>query len=367
MIYFDNAATSLKKPEEVKQALLWALENCGNPARGAHEAALNGLRTLAGARQAIADFFGVGSASHVVFTPNATAALNLAIGGIRGHIVTTAAEHNSVLRPLYRRGSISIAPVDGEGRLNLNRVEAAVRPDTEALVMTHASNLTGNVYDIEAASALCKQKDLRLIVDAAQTAGLLPIDMKKLGLAALCFSGHKALLGPQGIGALCLSPGFLPSPCYVGGSGSDSFSKEHPSALPSRLEAGTQNAHGAAGLAAGIAYVQGREGACFAEADRLARRFIAGLRSLEAYRAYGDLDVPLRTPVVALNHRSIDSAELAYRLDRDYGIAVRAGAHCAPLMHRALGTENRGALRFSFSHFNTEAEVDEALEALASL
>ncbi|MDL2293128.1 aminotransferase class V-fold PLP-dependent enzyme [Ruminococcaceae bacterium OttesenSCG-928-D13] len=367
MIYFDNAATTLPKPEAVKAAVLLAMDSCGNPARGAHGAAMNALRTLLAGREAVAGFFGVPGAENVAFTPNATAALNLAIGAVRGHIVTTGAEHNSVLRPVHRRGNYTVVSLDALGRLDFDRLEAAIRPDTGAVVMTHASNLTGNVYDIAAAGRLCRAKGVRLIVDAAQSAGLLPIEMEKLGLSALCFSGHKSLYGPQGIGALCLAPDFRPEPCFVGGSGSDSFSPEHPGRMPERLEAGTQNAHGVAGLRAGIEYVKARAGACFAEADQLARRFTSGVRNLAAYTLYGDLDAQLRAPVVALNHRRMESAELALKLDDGYGIAVRAGAHCAPLMHKALGTGEAGAVRFSFSHFNTADEVDTALEALEVL
>lgn len=367
MIYFDNAATSMPKPDEVKRAVVQAMDSCGNPSRGAYSASLNGLRTLMAAREIIAGFFAVQNAENVVFTANATAALNLAISGIKGHIVTTAAEHNSVLRPVYRHGNYSIVPVDSAGKLNLDQLEAAIRYDSEAVVMTHASNLTGNVYDIMAVSEICKRKNIKLIVDAAQSAGLLEIDMEKMGLAALCFSGHKALYGPQGTGMLCLSPDFRPEPFYVGGSGSESFSHHHPYEMPDRLEAGTQNAHGIAGLLAGIDYVRNQEGACYRKADKLARRFISGVRKLDAYRLYGDLDARLRTPVIALNHCVINSAELAFQLDRDHDIAVRAGAHCAPLMHKALGTEEIGAVRFSFSHFNTEAEIDTALAALADI
>lgn len=363
MIYFDNAATSMPKPDKVKNAILEALDNCGNPARGSHKASLNGLRTLLNAREQIADYFNVSNSSMVVFTQNATAALNIAISKVKGHIVTTASEHNSVLRPIYRHGSYTIVPVDSLGRLDMNRLEAEIRPDTEAVVMMHASNLTGNIFDISMAGEICRRKGVSLIVDAAQTAGLIEIDMQKIGISALCFSGHKSLFGPQGTGALCLSPEYQPMPFIVGGSGSNSFSQEHPKIMLDRLEAGTQNAHGIAGLSAGIEYVKEKEGACFYEANELSQRFLSGIKEL-GYFLYGDFNAPLRTPVVAINHPTLDSAELADTLSNRYGIAVRAGAHCAPLMNKALGTENRGTVRFSFSHFNTIQEVDLALQAL---
>lgn len=367
MIYFDSAATSMPKPQQVKDAIMFALEHCGNPSRGANKAALTGLRTLLSARQATAEIFNVEKIEDVAFAQNATAALNIAINGVRGHIVTTQAEHNSVLRPVYRQGNYTIVPVDERGRLDMNQLEAAIRPDTEAVVMTHASNLTGNVFCLETASEICQRKGVHLIVDAAQSAGLINLDMQKLKLSAVCFSGHKSLYGPQGTGGVCLGQGFYPGPLVVGGSGFGSFLQQHPADMPDRLEAGTQNAHGLAGLAAGIRYVQAQNGGCFEAADGLARQFAKGVETLGAYQLYGDLSAGVRTPVVALNHKRIDSAELAHRLHSIYSIGVRAGAHCAPLMHKAMGTQATGAVRFSFSHFNTSDEVAFALEALAAI
>ena len=366
MIYFDNAATSMPKPDRVKEAVLSALNSCGNPARGAHGASLDGLRTLAYGREQIARYFNMASGDRVAFMPNATAGLNIAISGIKGHIVTTAAEHNSVLRPVYRKGNYTIVPVDFLGRVKVEQLEEAIRPDTGALVMTHASNLTGNVYDILAVGEVCRRHKIHFIVDASQTAGLIPIDMEKTGISALCFSGHKSLFGPQGTGAICLSALYKPEPLLVGGSGMDSFSPTHPDRMPDRLEAGTQNAHGIAGLSAGIEYLCEKEGQCFIEADVLARRFATEVEGL-GYKLYGDLEAEKRTPVVALNHPSLGSAELADLLYRRYKIGVRAGAHCAPLMHKALGTEKTGGVRFSFSHFNTQQEVDFALDAMETL
>jgi cysteine desulfurase family protein len=363
MIYFDNAATSLPKPKKVKDAVLEALDACGNPSRGAHDAALNGMRILAEARTLIAGFFHAGDAKRSVFTSNATAALNIAISGVRGHIITTAAEHNSVLRPLYRRGNFTIIPVDRTGHWDMDLLEPAVRADTEAVVITHASNLTGTVYDIDSAGAFCKGKGLKFIVDASQTAGLIPIDMQKSCVSALCFSGHKALYGPQGTGGICLSGEYAPAPLIVGGSGFDTFSREHPSKLPDMLEAGTQNVHGIAGLKAGVEYVRDKNGFCFQEALRISKHFIGRVSSLP-YQLLGISESDLRVPVVAISHKTIDSAEIAYRLNSEYNIAVRAGAHCAPLMHQALGTGSAGAVRFSFSHFNSLEEVEKSIDAL---
>ncbi|MGL5436533.1 MAG: aminotransferase class V-fold PLP-dependent enzyme [Lachnospiraceae bacterium] len=368
MIYLDNAATTLPKPPQVIAAVCEAMNTYGNPSRGAHEAALESLRCLFKTRTALAQLFGVPDPQWVAFSANATAALNIAISGLRGHVVTTAAEHNSVLRPLYRRGNYTVVSLDSFGRLDLDQLEQAVQADTEAVIMTHASNLTGNVYDIESVGAICHRKGIRLIVDAAQTAGLLPLDMVKSNIAALCFSGHKSLYGPQGTGGLCLDASrYRPAALAVGGSGSDSFAQEHPQVLPDALEAGTQNAHGIAGLLAGITYINSLNGAAFAEADRHARRFIMAIQQMPQAVLYGEVDAPLRTPVVSLNLLGLDSAETADLLSENYGIAVRAGAHCAPLMHEILGTRATGAVRFSFSHFNTDEEVGLAIDALGEI
>ena len=368
MIYLDNAATTMPKPPQVTDAVVAAMNICGNPSRGAYEASLEGLRCMLQARVALARLFGVENPLWVAFTMNATAALNIAVAGIKGHILTTAAEHNSVLRPICRQGNYTVVPLDRLGRLDLDLVEQSIRPDTEALVMTHASNLTGNVYDIHGAGQLCRQKGIKLIVDAAQTAGLLPLDMAADGITALCFSGHKSLYGPQGTGGICLNAGqYQPEALVIGGSGSESYSPLHPQAMPDALEAGTQNAHGIAGLLAGVEYIDRMDGRCFMEADRQARRFIEGVRQLPGITLYGDVDAALRTPVVALNLQGQDGSEVADKLNEHYGIAVRAGAHCAPLMHETLGTVRTGAVRFSFSHFNTTAETDRAIQAIEEI
>lgn len=367
MIYLDNAATTMPKPAGVAQAVAAAINSYGNPSRGAYDASLNGLRCLFKTRAAISELFGVGDPMRVALTQNATAALNIAIAKLNCHIVTTAAEHNSVLRPVYRGGNYSVVPLDSLGRLDMNRLEDAIEPKTGAVVMTHASNLTGNVFDIRTAGKICRRKGVRLIVDAAQTAGLLPIAVQDIGISALCFSGHKSLYGPQGTGGICLGADFQPDPLVVGGSGVESFAMNHPHSLPDALEAGTQNSHSFAGLLAGITYVSQCDGSVFSEADRHARRFAKEVGNGERVVMYGDLQAPVRTPVVALNIRGMDSAEVATLLVEQYDIAVRAGAHCAPLMHETLGTVRTGAVRFSFSHFNTDQEVDRAIGAVKEI
>lgn len=340
---------------------------CGNPGRGAHQSAMSAARVLLEARMAIAEFFGVRDPARVIFTHNATMALNIAIAGLEGHVTTTAAEHNSVLRPLHRRGNYSVAPLDERGRLDPDRLELCLRGDTGAVVMSHASNVCGNVYDVKAVANLCRRRRIRLVVDAAQSAGLLPVDVDGSGISALCFSGHKSLCGPQGVGCVCLGEDFFPPPLVVGGSGSDSLSALHPARLPDALEAGTQNLPGVAGLLAGVGHVRSLAGEQFVRPDSLARDFIREVRGIDGLTLYGDIDAQLRLPVVALNLPGVDAARLAALLEERYNIAVRAGVHCAPLMHRTFGTESTGSVRFSFSHDNTPEEATAAVAALREI
>ena len=365
MIYLDNAATTLIKPDCVKKAVLHAMDSFGNASRGAHTPALDALRVLLETRIALASLFGLSEDPlRVVFTPNATVALNIAIAGIKGHIVTTAVEHNSVLRPIYRQDNYTIVPCDSKGCVSIDAICSAIRPDTGAVVLTHASNVTGNVFDIDTIGELCAARGVHFIVDAAQSAGLLPINMKNI--SALCFTGHKSLFGPQGTGGLCLGTNYMPEPLYIGGSGHHSFDHKHPQELPDALEAGTQNAHGIAGLLAGVQYIQSAGLAVIHnKVDELARLFTDSLADTPGVTLYGDLAAPLRAPVVSLNIEGYDSGQAAYLLFEKYGIAVRSGAHCAPLMHDALKIS--GSVRFSFSHFNTREETQFAVNAVRTL
>ena len=382
MIYLDNGATTLQKPECVKEALLEAMASMGNSGRGVHDASLYAGRTIYRARESLAELLGAAAPEQVVFTANATESLNLALGGLFGpgdHVITTVCEHNSVLRPLYRLQGVELsvlpvkAAVDSKeerqaGILAYDELESLLRPNTKALIITHASNLTGNITDLERAAAFAKKHSLLLIVDAAQTAGAVPMDMERMGIDVLCFTGHKGLYGPQGTGGVCVRPGLSIRPLKVGGSGIHSFDREHPSEMPAALEAGTLNGHGIAGLGAaarwlletGVEQIRAREQA-------LLRRFVDGVKEVEGVTLYGNPDLDRRTGIQSLNIRDYDSARVADWLYEDYGIAVRGGAHCAPLMHEALGTREQGAVRFSFSYFNTEAEADEAAAAVREL
>ncbi|QGZ99191.1 MULTISPECIES: aminotransferase class V-fold PLP-dependent enzyme [Dehalobacter] len=375
MIYLDHAATSFHKPPEVAKAVYRALQGIGNSGRGAHSASLDASRLVYHTREVISELFNVGDPSRVVFTCNATESLNLAIQGLLKsgeHCITTAIEHNSVLRPLYlmeERGvHLTVVPADAKGCIGVSQIEAAVRTETKAVVLTHASNVTGNVLDIEAVSKICSKHNLLFIVDASQSAGIIPINMQKIGISALCCSGHKSLLGPQGTGVLCLADGVFPAALKLGGTGVDSFSRIMPKFLPAALEAGTLNTHGLAGLLAACNYLKTYgQLKILKEATELAKLFEEGIKNIPGINLYGDFEAALRTPVVALNVRDIDSGEITDELFQRFGIATRAGAHCAPEVHRTFGTEEQGMVRFSFSHFNTKNEVKEAITALKIL
>ncbi len=377
MIYLDNAATTLNKPQQVTDAVMRAMTgSMGNAARGVHQGSLAAARAIYEARSLISDFISVGAPERVIFTHNATEALNIAINGMipgGSHVITTDTEHNSVLRPLYRlrdtRGvSLSFVGTDSAGRIDPADFEALITPETSAVICSHASNLTGNIADINAVGRIARRHGLIFIVDASQTVGSVPVSLKDANADAVCFSGHKGLMGPQGTGCLCLSGRVIPSPWNVGGTGIQSFSETQPESLPERLEAGTLNSHGIAGLAAAVRYINeiGLDNIMKKERE-LTERFINGINNITNIKTYGDISCAGRTPTIALNIADHDSAEVADELAETYDIAVRAGAHCAPRMHRALGTVEQGAVRFSFSWFTEASEVDAAIAALKEI
>ena len=375
MIYLDNAATTLCKPQPVIDAVVAAMTTLGNSARGTHDGSLSASRTIYGTREKLADFFGCSRPDHVVFTCNSTEALNIAICGLLDpgdHVISTDLEHNSVLRPLYRleaerNVSLSFVPADRQGNLDYSGFERLIRPETRAIVCTHASNLTGNAVDIGRVGEIAHAHGLTFIVDASQTAGVLPIDMAAQHIDILCFTGHKSLMGPQGTGGLCLGEGVKLRPWKVGGTGVQTYSRFQPEQLPTLLEAGTLNGHGIAGLSAALDYIREVGVDTIQEKEEtLMCRFYEGVTAIPGVTVYGDFTAP-RTAVVALNIRDYDSGEVADALSQDYGIATRSGAHCAPRMHRALGTEGQGAVRFSFGWFNTETETDTAIQAVKEL
>lgn len=375
MIYLDNAATTLRKPPQVGQAILAALDHLGNSARGAHSGAMDAAHTIYGARVKLARLFHCPRPDHVIFTANITAALNLALCGLLqpgDHAVSTVMEHNSMLRPLYRledeRGvRVDFAPADRQGRIDCDALDRLCRTDTRLVVCGHASNLTGNVLDLRRVSDIAHAHGALLVVDAAQTAGARPVDMEALGIDVLCFTGHKGLMGPQGTGGLCIRPGVEIAPFQVGGTGVQTYRRRQPDQYPTRLEAGTLNGHGIAGLSAALDFIAevGPE-AIEAREAALTRRLHDGLRTIPGVRLYGDFAAP-HAGIVTLNIADLDSGAVADALAQDYDIAVRAGAHCAPRAHEALGTVEQGAVRMSVSYFTTEEEIDAAIAAVAAI
>lgn len=377
MIYLDNAATTQRKPQCVVDAVVDAMNTMGNGGRGAHGTALKASRAVYDTRRKIAELFGCKRADHVAFTCNSTEALNIAIRGTLNpgdHVISTDLEHNSVLRPLYYLEencgvSLSFVPANRQGLVDYADFEKLIRPETRAIVCTHASNLTGEVLDLKIIGDIARKHDLLLIVDASQTGGCVPIDMEEMNISILCFTGHKGLYGPQGTGGLCVREGVDIRPFKVGGSGIHSYSKEQPEEYPTRLEAGTLNSHGIMGLSAALDFLKETGVDTIADYEhKLMMRFYNGVVSLPGVTVYGDFsEGHVRTAVVTMNIHDYDSSAVSDELAECFDIATRPGAHCAPRMHYALGTQEQGAVRFSFSWFTTEEEVDAAIAAVKEI
>lgn len=375
MIYFDNAATTMRKPDCVMDAVVNALRNFGNSGRGAHEASMDASRMIYETREMISDLFHLGNPRQVAFTGNSTESLNTVIQGMFSegdHVITTVLEHNSVLRPLYLMESqgvrLTILPCDEKGVPDYEKLEGSIGNDTKAVVCTHASNLTGNKTDLERVGKICRRHGISLVVDASQTAGVFPIDMQSMNIDVLCFTGHKGLFGPQGTGGICVREGVKIRPLKVGGSGVHTYLKEHPADMPTALEAGTLNGHGLAGLHAALGFLKETGVEAIHEREvKLMRQFYQGVVSIPGVKVYGDFSTDDRAAIVALNIGEYDSSEVSDELAVTYGISTRPGAHCAPLMHQSFETVNQGMVRFSFSYFNTEEEIETGIAAVREL
>ena len=375
MIYMDNAATTMQKPREVVEAVAAAMCSMGNAGRGAHGASLGASRTIYDTREKLAKFFNADSPKQVVFTSNSTESLNTALKGVLepgDHAISTMLEHNSVLRPLYQLEDqgveLSFVKSNLKGTVDYDEFEGLIKDNTKVIVSTHGSNLTGNVLDIKKIGAIAKKHNLIYIVDASQTAGVFPIDMKAMNIDILCFTGHKGLLGPQGTGGMCVREGLTVKPLKSGGSGVQTYSKHHPYEMPTALEAGTHNGHGIAGLNAALEYLE-KEGIdnIRAREQELMWKFYHGIKDIPGVKIYGDFDTTHRCAIVSMNIGDYDSSEVSDELLMTYDISTRPGAHCAPLMHQALGTVEQGAVRFSFSHYNTDEEIEIAIRAIKEL
>ena len=375
MIYFDNAATTLCKPPGVAEAVAEAVVSLGNAGRGAHGVSLDAARMIYGVREKLCRLFNAEDPTRIAFTSGGTESLNIAIKGIAGpgdHLITTAAVHNSVLRPSYEMqaagAELTVVACDDLGRVDPQDIERNIRANTKAVICTHGSNVTGNIPDMERIGAITSQYDISLIADASQAAGECMIDVRKSSIDVLCFTGHKGLFGPQGTGGIYVREGVELRPLKTGGSGVQSFSRTHPAEMPTSLEAGTLNSHGIAGLDAALDWiVETGIDEISHKTKLLADRFCEGIREIPGIKVYGDLCMKRRLPVVSLNVGDTDSSYISDVLYRDFGIATRPGVHCAPLMHETFGTEKQGAVRFSFSYFNSEDEVDEAIGALRKI
>lgn len=375
-VYLDNAATSWPKVPEVVVAMKDYLENCGgSPGRAAHGKALVASRLVYGVRDLLATLFNASSPDRVIFTKNATEAINLVLFGFLNpgdHVVVSSMEHNAVMRPLReleKRGiSLSIAQCDLHGFLDPLAVKAALTPRTRLILLTHASNVTGTLLPIADVAAMTRESGIRFAVDAAQTAGVCPIDVQSVGVDFLTFTGHKSLGGPQGTGGLVLGPDVDLRPLVFGGTGSASESEFQPEFLPDKLESGTLNAVGVAGLGAAVSSLLNFGVENVAQHERkLMHAFRNGLLELPHVIPYGSENPENAVGVLSLNVGDLPCEEVGLQLERDYDILTRTGLHCAPAAHHTLGTFGRGTVRFSVSRFTTEADISAALDALAKI
>lgn len=376
MIYLDNAATTWPKPPVVIEAMEKVLTQMGaNPGRAAHGMALMASRTIVKARESIARLFNIPDASCIVFGPNATFALNQAIKGFLkpgDHVVTTSMEHNSVFRPLWslqKQGvKISIVQCSETGQLDVEKLEKALQPNTALIVMTHASNVTGTLLPVKEVGEVATARGVKLLLDAAQTAGVYPIDVQELHIDMLAFPGHKGLLGPQGTGGLYVREGIELIPLLEGGTGGNSESPEQPQVMPDRLESGTHNTAGIAGLGAAVDYIMEQTVDKVRRHEReLVAHFLDGVKKIPGITIYGPQNPEQKVGVVSLNVANADCGEIGYLLDHVYGIGVRTGLHCAPNAHRTIGTLESGTVRVSFSYFNTHDDVEHCLKALSEI
>lgn len=376
MYYFDNAATTVQKPQTVADAVYDVLSSglYGNPSRGAHGYSLRAYELVLDAKEQVKGLFHAGPDYDVAFTHNSTTALNLVLKGLLrpgDHVLTTMWEHNAVLRPLYQleKEGVAIDFIGSDahtGQLRYEEMEQKIRPETKLLVCNHASNVTGNVLDLSCIASFCQNHGLFLVVDASQSAGVVPIDMSDGTVTAVCFTGHKSLYGPGGTGGVCIRRDAPVRPVLTGGDGVHAFDHDQPGGVPAILEAGTSNVAGIAGLRAGVAYIRDHWQQLRQKQADLNARFLQGLRSIPGLVIYGDFSHP-RVPVFAVNFSGAESAVVSDILWETYGIATRPGFHCAPLLHESLGTKQQGAVRFSLSSFTTEEDLEAALVALKKI
>jgi len=373
MIYLDNAATTFPKPKSVITKMVDCMTRyCANPGRSSHTMAIEGAKLIYETRELVAQLFNFDDPLRVIFTYNATDSLNMAIKGFLqsgDHVITTSMEHNSVLRPIHQLKTIgvenTIIQCNEEGLININDIEMAIKGNTKLIVTTHVSNLTGSIFPIKEIGKLCKKYNAFYLVDAAQSAGVLDIDMKECNIDMLAAPGHKGLLGPQGTGVLLVGKDVDLHQLKEGGTGSESSNLNQPNFYPDKLESGTPNLPGIAGLNAGIKYILS-EGikSIYSHEKKLLDLLIDELSKNAKIEIYGPKDKSMRCCVLPLNIKGIDSSELAFILDSKYNIAVRPGLHCAPLAHKSIKTQSIGAIRLSVGPFTKRQEVIYTINAL---
>jgi cysteine desulfurase family protein len=377
MIYLDNAATTFPKPREVLSEMFKTYESIGvSPGRGSYDLSVEAEEFVNGVRLQVCKFFGGYDPSRVVFAYNATDALNLLIQGLVDpgcHIVSSRLEHNSILRPVHHlkeQGfvSLDLLPFGKQGFIDPQDVAKAINPKTRFVILTHGSNVIGTIQPVEEIGEVCRERGVPLALDVTQTAGILPINMEKWGVSAVAFTGHKSLLGPTGIGGLVLSKEIDVRTTRFGGTGMDSRSLNHSQSYPERLEAGTINLLGVIGLSSGIRYLE-KQGLnkIYAHEMSLIRRLRDGLSSMKKVWLYCAQTLENHLPLLLCNIQGMDPEQVSTILDGDFGIATRAGLHCAPLVHQDLGTSPKGGVRFSLGPFNTDEEIDVVLEAMTAL
>jgi cysteine desulfurase / selenocysteine lyase len=378
IIYFDNAATSWPKPETTVRAVESCLrETGGSPGRSGHSMSIDAGRAIFNAREALAGLLGIEDPLRIVLTKNATESINIAVFGLLkpgDHVITSSMEHNSVMRPLRAVEAmgveLTILPCSAAGELDPGFVVPAIKKNTKAIFLTHASNVTGTIIPVADIGRTARDHGLVFCVDAAQTAGALPIDIGAMNIDLLAFTGHKSLFGPQGTGGLYIRKDLeqVISPLMRGGTGSRSEFEEQPDFMPDKFESGTPNTAGYAGLTAGINFIlsQGLD-TINAHEKRLTELFLQGIGAVDGVTIYGLKDASRRIAVVSFNIRGIDPATAALGLDERFGIMSRPGLHCAPSAHKTIGTFPAGTVRFSFSYFNTVEEINQAVDAVRSL
>ena len=378
-IYLDNAATSWPKPESVYLAIEQTQRNVGvSAARGSYSSSGEAAKIMKQTRQCVAELINAAAPTHVAFTQSCTDSLSTAILGFLkegDHAVTTAADHNSVVRPLIHlrdTGVITLTVVDcdGAGLVTANAIADAITPQTTLVAVTHASNVLGTIQPVEEIGKICAAKKVAFLLDAAQTLGHMPIDVQNIGCQFLTSAGHKGLLGPLGTGVLYVSPTVTArlTPLRFGGTGSERVDQGQPTTMPTMLEAGSQNVPAIAGLGAGIDFLTSTEGETgITRSKQLTSQMLAALREINGVRVWGPEPGIDRMPVIAFSIAGYDSATVSGILDSSFGVQVRAGFHCSPLLHQTLGTDVHGLVRIGIGHFNTAAEIETAVVAIGEI